>query len=196
MSSRSVCLATLSLGRLSNLRGTWKTKTYLLTCAQRRLKSAFAITQSGQSSLTAWRNFTCLAIQKAPSDDFDQTAWMRRLIWSLQGAAHVRSYIFWPCGSCLLGPAQPVRMRTLHRPSMSSYHKIIGYCRMKQPKWGHRPWWHCVAAQNDLNKSISKRTVRLTRPECFVFILDFYFTSLQLVKVPCGGRETSRHTSP
>ena len=34
-----------------------------------------------ESSLSAWRNFASLAIQNAPSEDSDQTAWMRRLIW-------------------------------------------------------------------------------------------------------------------
>ena len=33
-----------------------------------------------ESSLSAWRNFASLAIQKAPSEDSDQTARMRRLI--------------------------------------------------------------------------------------------------------------------
>ena len=49
--------------------------------AQRRLKSACASTQSDQSSLSARRNFVSLAIQNVPSEDFDQTARMRRLIW-------------------------------------------------------------------------------------------------------------------
>ena len=50
-------------------------------CAQRRLRSACASAQSDQSSLSAWRNFASLAIQNPPSEDSDQTAQMRRLIW-------------------------------------------------------------------------------------------------------------------
>ena len=34
-----------------------------------------------ESSLSVWRNFAYLAIQNAPSEDSDQTARMRRLIW-------------------------------------------------------------------------------------------------------------------
>ena len=34
-----------------------------------------------ESLLSAWRNFASLAIQNAPREDSDQTAWMRRLIW-------------------------------------------------------------------------------------------------------------------
>ena len=54
-------------------------------CAQRRLKSACAFAQSDQSSLSAWRNFASLAIQNASSEDSDQTARMRRLIWIFAG---------------------------------------------------------------------------------------------------------------
>ena len=38
-----------------------------------------------ESSLSAWRNFVSLAIQNAFSEDSDQTARMRRLIWILTG---------------------------------------------------------------------------------------------------------------
>ena len=34
-----------------------------------------------ESSLSEWRNFAFLAIQNVPSEDSDQTARMRRLIW-------------------------------------------------------------------------------------------------------------------
>ena len=34
-----------------------------------------------QSSSFTWRNFASLAIQNAPSEDSDQTALMRRMIW-------------------------------------------------------------------------------------------------------------------
>ena len=38
-----------------------------------------------QSTLLAWRNFASLAIQNALSEDSDQTARMRRLIWIFAG---------------------------------------------------------------------------------------------------------------
>ena len=38
-----------------------------------------------ESSPSAWSNFTILAIQNAPSEDSDQTAQMRRLIWIFAG---------------------------------------------------------------------------------------------------------------
>ena len=38
-----------------------------------------------KSSLSAWRNIASLAIQDAPSEDSDQTARMRRLIWIFVG---------------------------------------------------------------------------------------------------------------
>ena len=58
---------------------------YLLTCAQRRLWPACACADWSESSLSAWRNFASLAIQNAPSEDSDQTARMRRLIWIFAG---------------------------------------------------------------------------------------------------------------
>ena len=36
-------------------------------------------------SLSAWRNITSLVFENAPSDDSDQTARMRRLIWIFAG---------------------------------------------------------------------------------------------------------------
>ena len=48
-------------------------------CAQQRLKSDCAVWS--ESSLSAWRIFASLAIQNAPSEDSDQTARMRSLIW-------------------------------------------------------------------------------------------------------------------
>ena len=68
-----------------------------------------------ETSLSAWRNLASLAIQNAPSEDSDQTARMRRLIWiftkrTSEGtfsdvASHliilvvflVLAYIFHPC---------------------------------------------------------------------------------------------------
>ena len=38
-----------------------------------------------ESSLSAWRNIASLAIQNAPSEDSDQTARMRSLIWIFAG---------------------------------------------------------------------------------------------------------------
>ena len=51
-----------------------------------------------ESSLSACRNFASLAIQNAPSEDSDQTARMRRLIWIFVGCTF-RKYTFWRCGS-------------------------------------------------------------------------------------------------
>ena len=50
--------------------------------AQRRLKSACI---SDQSTLSAFRNYTSLAIQDFPSTDSDQPARMRNLIWTMKG---------------------------------------------------------------------------------------------------------------
>ena len=41
-----------------------------MTCAQRRLRSAWAYAQSDQSSLSAWRNLGSLATHKAHSGDW------------------------------------------------------------------------------------------------------------------------------
>ena len=49
-------------------------------CAQRRLRSAGASTQSDQSSMSAWRNLGSLAFHWAHSEDSDQTGRMPRLI--------------------------------------------------------------------------------------------------------------------
>ena len=46
-------------------------------CAQRRLRSAWASTQSDQSSLSAWKKFGSLATHWAHSEDSDQT---RRIV--------------------------------------------------------------------------------------------------------------------
>ena len=45
-----------------------------------RIRSAWS-----ESSLSVWRNFASLVIQNAPSEDTDQTARMRRLIWIFSG---------------------------------------------------------------------------------------------------------------
>ena len=60
-------------------------KMNLLTCATNGLESACASVQSDQSSLTTWRNLASLAIQNAPSEDFDQTVRICRLILILAG---------------------------------------------------------------------------------------------------------------
>ena len=52
-------------------------------CTQRRLWSAWASTQSDQSS--AWRNLGSLATHSVHSKDSDQTGWMPRLIWVFAG---------------------------------------------------------------------------------------------------------------
>ena len=48
-----------------------------------RLTSARAVWL--ESSLTVWRNFASLAIKNVPSEDSDQTAQMRSLIWIFTG---------------------------------------------------------------------------------------------------------------
>ena len=50
-------------------------------CAQRRFTSAWAFTQSDQSSLSTWRNLGSLGALWAHSEDSDQTRQMPRLIW-------------------------------------------------------------------------------------------------------------------
>ena len=54
-------------------------------CAQRRIRSAWASTQSDQSSLSAWRKLGSLAIHWVHSKDSDQTGRMPRLIWIFAG---------------------------------------------------------------------------------------------------------------
>ena len=61
------------------------TKPIKWVCAQRRLRSAWASTQSDQSSLSAWRNLRSLATHWAHSEDSDQTVRMPRLIWVFAG---------------------------------------------------------------------------------------------------------------
>ena len=54
----------------------------------RRTKTQISLrirTVRSESSLSAWRNLASLAIQNAPSEDSDQTARMRRLIWIFAG---------------------------------------------------------------------------------------------------------------
>ena len=63
-------------------------------CARRRLKSACAFTQSDQFSLSAWRNFASLAIEKCTSEDSDQIARRRRLIWMFAGRICLRIGFF------------------------------------------------------------------------------------------------------
>ena len=60
-------------------------KTNKMTCAQRRLRSAWASAQSDQSSLSAWRKLGSLATHWAHSEDSDQTGRMPRLIWVFAG---------------------------------------------------------------------------------------------------------------
>ena len=49
-------------------------------------------------SFSAWMHFSSLAIQNAPSDDSDQTARMRGLIWIIAGR-RFPEILFWRCGS-------------------------------------------------------------------------------------------------
>ena len=54
-------------------------------CVQRRLRSAWASTQSDQSSLSAWTKLGSLATHWAHSEVTDQTGRMPRLIWVFAG---------------------------------------------------------------------------------------------------------------
>ena len=54
-------------------------------CAKRRLRSAWAYTQSDQSSMSTWRNIKSIATHWVHSEDSDQTGQMPRLIWVFAG---------------------------------------------------------------------------------------------------------------
>ena len=55
-------------------------------CAQQRLNSnCTSALCRWESSLSTWRNFASLAMQNVPSEDFDQTARVRSLIWIFAG---------------------------------------------------------------------------------------------------------------
>ena len=75
-------------------------------CAQRRLRSAWASTQSDQSSLSAWRSIGSLATHKAPSEDSGQIGQMARLIWVFAGRM---SYRWLSCAA-----AQMEKRKLLH----------------------------------------------------------------------------------
>ena len=62
-------------------------------CAQRRLRSAWASSQSDQSSLSAWRNLGPLATHWAHREDSDQTGRMPRLIWVFAGRSHFVGFV-------------------------------------------------------------------------------------------------------
>ena len=64
------------------------TKPKMWLCTQQRLRSAWASTQSDQSSLSTWRKFGSLAIHWAHSKDSDQTGRMPRLICLCWGHSH------------------------------------------------------------------------------------------------------------
>ena len=83
----------------------WGEKRYLLSWATNEnsnqpahsdLIRIFAIWP--ESLLSAWRNFALLAFQNAPSEDSDQTARMRRLIWIFSGCTCPK-YVAWRFGS-------------------------------------------------------------------------------------------------
>ena len=66
---------------------TRKRPKYLRTCPPRPPSPSPTKTQIAWSEypLSAWRNLASLAVQNAPSEDSDQTARMRRLIWIFAG---------------------------------------------------------------------------------------------------------------
>ena len=72
------------------------------TCAQRRLKISLRIHAVWSDSLLcAWKLFVSLTIQNVSSEDPDQTAWMRWLIWIFAGRPYPM-YGFWRCASMSL----------------------------------------------------------------------------------------------
>ena len=75
-----------------------------------------------ESSLSAWSNFASLAIQNAPSEDSDQTAQMRSLIWIFAGRI-CREILFVRCGSYLFF----VRLLTwYYHLALSSFFRTSG----------------------------------------------------------------------
>ena len=83
-------------------------------CVQQKLRSACASAQSDQSSLSAWRNSGLLAMHRAPSEDSDQPAHPRRLIWvfAWRMRSKVRFLTLWPI--LRSGPHQS-KLRNVHR---------------------------------------------------------------------------------
>ena len=65
-------------------------------CAQRRLRSAWASTQSDQSSLSTCRKLGSLATHWVYSEDSDQNRQMPRLIWGFTG--HIVILLVLSCG--------------------------------------------------------------------------------------------------
>ena len=66
-------------------------------CSQRRLGSAWASTQSDQSSLRVWWVAKDPSFLHADSEDSDQIGQMPRLIWVFAG--HILILVLWCCGS-------------------------------------------------------------------------------------------------
>ena len=64
-------------------------------CAQRRLRSALASTQSDQSSPSVWRKLGFLPTHWAHSKDSDQTGRMPRLIWVFAGRKAILLVLSW-----------------------------------------------------------------------------------------------------
>ena len=64
-------------------------------CAQWRLRSAWASTQSDQSSLSTWRNHGSLATHWAHSEDSDQTGRMPKLILVFAGHTLILLVLSW-----------------------------------------------------------------------------------------------------
>ena len=79
-------------------------------CAQPRLRSAWASSQSDQSSLSAWKNLNSLATQWAHSEDSDQTGRMPRLICVFAGRT-ATLLVLWRGGSFVILHALGSEMR-------------------------------------------------------------------------------------
>ena len=94
------------------------TKPTKWVCAQRRFKSAWASTQSDQSSLSAWRNLGSLATHWAHSEDSDQTGRMPRLIWVFTECIHVLTLLVLSCS----GSYHPTHLQSDQMQSLISLH--------------------------------------------------------------------------
>ena len=132
-------------------------------------------------SLSAWRNLAPLAIQNAPSEDSDQTARMRGLIWIFAGRTCLKvrflTLLFKWAASCEnvssdMWTAKAQISLRIHavwsRPSLST-NRIIEYQKMLQLRsnaWirlrAYRMMWICIFC------ACWKALCRLERPKCLL----------------------------
>ena len=99
-------------------------------CAQRRLRSAWAVAQTDQSSLSAWWNLVSWTTHWAHSEDSDQTGRMPRLIWvrwphrSFCWFCHVAAHFKWLCRR-LWRITNHIRLRSIFSYDVSSLGHIL-----------------------------------------------------------------------